>query len=162
MPSPSLTTIVETLAAANVEFVLVGGLAAAAQGAPIATFDVDVVHRRTEDNVGRLLGALSSIDAHYRGRAPGDVLRPTAEILRGTGHSLLVTTLGPLDVLGAIEGGRDYDALLPDSTSIQLRGHEVRVLKLELLVELKRQSTHPKDLAKLPLLEEALRRLRGG
>jgi len=142
--------------------VLVGGLAAAAQGAPIATFDVDIVHRRTDENIARLLAVLGSMDARYRGRAPGDVLRPTAEILRGTGHSLLGTSLGPLDVLGAIEGGRDYDVLLPDCVTIEVRGHTISVLKLELLVALKRQSSHPKDIAKLPLLEEALRRLRGG
>jgi hypothetical protein len=40
-------------------------------------------------------------------------------LLRGTGHSLLMTTLGPLDVLGAIEGGRDYDGLLDVCVSIE-------------------------------------------
>jgi hypothetical protein len=158
--SPSLTDLVDLLAKSGVELVLVGGLAAAAQGAPIATFDVDIVHRRTAENVVRLLAVLATIDARYRGRPGGEVLRPTAPILLGPGHSLLMTALGPLDVLGAIEGGRDYDALLPRSTTIEIRGHAVQVLELELLVELKRQSTHPKDLARLPILEETLRRLR--
>jgi hypothetical protein len=45
-----LTTLLERLVAAEVEVVLVGGLAAVVQGAPITTFDVDVVHRRTEEN----------------------------------------------------------------------------------------------------------------
>jgi len=42
-----LTTLLERLLAADVEFVLVGGLATVVQGAPLTTFDVDVVHRRT-------------------------------------------------------------------------------------------------------------------
>jgi hypothetical protein len=42
-----LTTLLERLLAADVEFVLVGGLAKVVQGAPLTTFDVDVVHRRT-------------------------------------------------------------------------------------------------------------------
>lgn len=160
MASPSLTDLVELLAKSGVELVLVGGLAAAAQGAPIATFDVDIVHRRTAENVERLLAVLGSIDARYRGRPGGDVLRPTSAILLGPGHSLLMTSLGPLDVLGAIEGGRDYDALLPRSAIVEIRGRSVHVLELELIVELKRQSSHPKDLARLPILEETLRRLR--
>lgn len=159
--SPTLTSLLETLAAAGVEFVLVGGLAAAAQGAPVATFDADIVHRRDASNIDRLFAVLDTLDARYRGRAQGEVLRPSREILGGIGHSLLTTSLGQLDVLGAIEGGRDFEALLPLSTSVVIRGWSIRVLGLETLVELTRQSTHPKDLAKLPLLEEALRRLRG-
>ena len=52
MPSPSgnnLTEIILRLADAGVEFVLVGGLAAVAQGAPITTFDVDIVHNALSD-----------------------------------------------------------------------------------------------------------------
>src|SRR5262252_4836206 len=55
MTSPRLTRLLEELAAANIEFILVGGLAAVSQGAPLVTFDVDVVHRRSDDNVDRLL-----------------------------------------------------------------------------------------------------------
>jgi hypothetical protein len=153
---PSLTTLLETIVGAGVELVLVGGLAAAAQGAPIATFDVDVVHRRTPENVARLLAVIATIDARYRGHT--DVRRPTHAILSGSGRSLLMTTLGPLDVLGVIEGGRDYDALLPDTVDIPFRGHSVRVLSLATIVVLKRASTRPKDRAALPILEETLRR----
>src|SRR5262245_143802 len=112
MPSAVLETLLRTLASGGVELIVVGGLAAVAQGAPILTRDVAIVHRRTDDNVQQLVDVLLAIDARYRGRPAGDVLRPTVEILRGPGHSLLQTRLGPLDVLGAIEGGRDYDALL--------------------------------------------------
>ena len=73
-----------------------------------------------------------------------------------------MTHLGPLDALGSIEGGLDYDALLPDSIEIELSGHRVRVLSLETLVRLKRSSSDPKDRQKLPVLEEALRRLQSG
>jgi hypothetical protein len=70
---------------------------------------------------------------------------------------LLKTNLGPLDVLGAIEGGRDYDALLPTSHRIRIAGHSVYVLDLATLIELKRGSTRPKDQLVLPVLEETLR-----
>ena len=160
-PPSELTTLLSRLSTARVDFVLVGGLAAVAQGAPITTHDVDIVQRRTPDNVDRLLSFLSSIDARYRGRASDQVLRPTASALLGPGHSLLMTDLGPLDVLGAIEGGRAYDDLLPDSIEIAVGGNAIAVLGLPALVALKRGSTHPKDRYTLLILEETLRRAGG-
>ena len=160
MASPSLESLLATLASSDVEFVVVGMLAAVAQGAPVTTHDVDIVHRRTTENIDRLVDVLvNRLDARYRGRS--DILRPTAEILAGPGHSLLMTNAGPVDVLGAIEGGRDYDALLPTSHRIEISGHPVYVLNLETLIELKRGSPRLKDQMVLPLLEETLRQ-RGG
>lgn len=155
MASPSLESLLETLAASDVEFIVVGMLAAVAQGAPVTTHDLDIVHRRTPENITKLVDVLvNKLDARYRGRT--DVLRPTAEILAGP-HSLLKTSLGPLDVLGAIEGGRDYEALLPSSRRIEISGHQVYVLGLATLIELKRGSTRLKDQLVLPVLEETLR-----
>ena len=69
-----------------------------------------------------------------------------------------MTDLGPLDVLGAIEGSKTHDDLLPRSIEIEVEGRAIHVLELEALVELKRDSTHAKDRHVLPILEEALRR----
>jgi hypothetical protein len=157
MGSPSLESLLATLAASDVEFIVVGMLAAVAQGAPVTTHDLDIVHHRTPENVARLVDVLvGTLDARYRGH--DKVLRPTAEILAGPGHSLLQTRLGPLDVLGAIEGDRDYVALLPASHRIEIAESAVYVLGLETLIELKRGSTRRKDQLALPVLEETLRR----
>jgi hypothetical protein len=156
MASPALETLLETLATSGVDFVVVGALAAVAQGAPITTHDLDIVHHREIANVERLVAMLLAIDARDRGRS--DVMRPTAEMLVGPGHSLLQTRLGPLDVLGAIEGGRAYEQLLPSSIDLDFAGHRVRVLDLAMIVELKRESTRAKDKQMLPILEATLRR----
>ena len=157
MAGADLTSLLEKLAASDVEFVLVGGLAAVAQGAPIATFDVDIVHTRTPANVDRLLAFLAGIGAHHRGQQ-GPPLPPSRNALEGPGHSQFATVLGPLDALGAIEGGRGYDELQPDSLVIDLGGRPLRLLSLEALVRYKRRSTNPKDKLRLPVLEAALRR----
>src|SRR6187549_134755 len=95
-PPAELTTLLSRLAASGVEFVLVGGLAAVAQGAPLTTQDVDIVHRRTAENVEALLGFLSSVNARHRGH-PNAVVPPSASTLLGRGYNLLMTDLGPLD-----------------------------------------------------------------
>jgi hypothetical protein len=160
-PPQSLTTLLARLAASGTEFLLVGGLAAVAQGAPLATVDVDVVHRRTEANLDRLLAFLAGAGARYRGRPAGQVILPTREALLGRGHHLLATALGPLDLLGAIEGGRDFDGLLPESVEIQVEGQRVRVVRLRTLAELKRGSSSAKDRLTLAIIEDTLHRLSG-
>ena len=52
---PNLSQILEGLSRAGVDFILVGGLAAVVQGAPITTMDVDIVHRQSPENITRLL-----------------------------------------------------------------------------------------------------------
>jgi hypothetical protein len=56
------------------------------QGAPISTNDLDIVHRRTPENVARLLEVLLHLDATMRYDFARRGLRPTAEMLAGKGQ----------------------------------------------------------------------------
>jgi hypothetical protein len=155
MASPRYRDTLVTLAAHEVELILVGVLSAVVQGAPVTTFDVDIVHRRTAENVDRLLEALAELDATYR--LDPRKLRPSASHLIGPGHQLLHTKLGDLDCLGEIDGGRDYDALLPDSVEISLgEGYTLRVLTVSALIGIKERAGRAKDLAALPALRATL------
>lgn len=156
--SADLGAILEGLLKAGVDFILVGGLAAVIQGAPITTMDVDIVHDQSVENIDRLFAFLKSIDAFYR-RPDDKVIQPKADDLSGGGHVLFTTRLGPLDVLAAIEEGRAYGDLLEHTVEIGFRNHTIRVLDLKMLIELKRSSTDPKDMQRLPVLEETLRQL---
>jgi hypothetical protein len=156
-PPAELTTLLSELAASGAEFLLVGGLAAVAQGAPLTTQDVDIVHRRTAENVDRLLAFLSSISARYREQL-GAPIPPSRQALLGPRHNLLMTDLGPLDVLGAIEGGRGYEELVPDAAVIPLGTHSIHVQRLATLADLKRGSTTEKDKLTLAILEATLDR----
>ena len=72
-----LSKLLKHLNNAGIEFILVGGLAAVAQGAPISTFDMDIVHRRTDDNIKKLHTLLISVGATQR-RPDADSRRNTA------------------------------------------------------------------------------------
>ena len=54
------------LAEHDVSFLVVGGVCAVIHGAPVSTFDLDIVPERSGDNVARLLRALTSVDAVHR------------------------------------------------------------------------------------------------
>lgn len=55
--------IFATLVSHEVDFVLIGGLAGVAQGAPWPTMDADVVIATEDDNLVRLDGALRELAA---------------------------------------------------------------------------------------------------
>ena len=106
VPKLDIEAILRTFDAHGVEYIVVGGVCALLHGAPIATFDLEVVHSRNAANVGRLLKALEELDACYRVN-PEKRMRPSASHLSSPGHQLLITRFGPLDVLGRIGSGRE-------------------------------------------------------
>ena len=101
MASRNLAELLRCLVKGNVECILVGGMAGVMRGAPVVTADVDIVHRRETDNVKRLVRVLEELQAVYR--HDDRRLRPTESHLMGPGHQLLLTRLGPLDALGALD-----------------------------------------------------------
>lgn len=153
-----LGALLEKLCEAQVEFILVGGLAAVVQGAPVTTLDVDIVHSRAPDNISRLMSVLKSLDAIYR-RPDDKIIEPTQTDLSGMGHLLLSTRLGPLDILSFIEERKTYEDLIDHTEKIPFRGHILQVLGLKTMVELKRASSDPGDRQRLRILEETLRQL---
>src|SRR4051794_20335700 len=128
-----LDALIQALLAANIEFIVVGGAAAVLHGAPITTQDLDIVHRRTAENVQRLSQLLAELDARFRGR---DV-RPSAEVLAGSGQLNLSTSLGPLDPLCVLHDGRGYEELLPHTTVLTDGPSAIRVLDLDTLIAVK-------------------------
>ncbi len=57
--------ILGTLCDHDVDFVVVGGVAAILEGAPVSTFDLDILHDPSEENHRRLLAALEELNARY-------------------------------------------------------------------------------------------------
>ena len=145
------------LASAGVEFVIVGGVAAVLQGAPVTTLDLDIVHRRTPENVERLLGVLRRLDAVMRYDLANRGLRPTAEMLSGRGQLNLSTSLGPLDPLCELHEGQGYEELLAHSDIVTDDGLSLHVLDLPTLIEIKAHAGRAKDRLMLPVLIATLK-----
>ena len=156
MPESDFFDILAALRRSEVDFILVGGLAAAVVGVVSSTLDVDIVHSRDAANVARLLPVLESLDAVFRIQ-PERRIKPNSSYVSGPGHLNLITRFGPLDVLGSIGRGLTYADLLPHSVEKDIGdGILVRVLDLETLISLKEDLGTEKDRAMLPLLRQAL------
>src|SRR5579885_642698 len=151
-PSNNLRAILQALAEHAVDFIVIGGVSAALQGAPITTFDLDVVHSRAPENLDRLLSALQALDAYYR-EQPSRRLRPDRSHLSSAGHQLLMTRYGPLDLLGTVTGNRGYEDLVEHTIDQPLEeGLRVRLLDLATVIRLKEEMGRDKDKAVLPVL----------
>jgi len=156
MQASRFRPVLRALREAEVDFIVVGGLAAVFNGAPVNTFDTDVVHSRDQANIARLLPVLETLDAIYRIQ-PDRRLRPTASHLASPGHQNLITRYGPVDFLGTIGRNLGYADLLPHSEEFDIgEGVRVRVLDLETLIAIKEELGGEKDRAVLPVLRRTL------
>ena len=145
--------LIKGLVAGGIRFVLVGGLAASAQGSAYVTLDMDICYERTRENIGKIVAYLKSIRARLRG-APGDVPFILDERTFSFGINFTFQTdLGDLDLLGEMAGVGPYAEALKLSDTLDLFGHRVDVLSIEGLIRAKKAAGRPKDIAHMKELE---------
>lgn len=148
--------LVGSLAEGDVDFVIVGGLAATVHGSARLTQDIDVVYARDEANLARLVEALAPFEPYLRGAPPGLPFEWSADTLRRGLNFTLTTSVGDIDLLGEITGGGGYTDLLAHTIEIDLFGQECRCLDLQSLIRTKRAAGRPRDLQMLAELEALL------
>lgn len=153
---PRFLELLEVLRNSGTEFVIVGGVAAIIEGAPVTTLDLDIVYRADTANIERLATALERLGAKYRDPA-GRVIAPTVERLRQNRVNLLETSAGLLDALQEIGDKWGYEEIVDRSSERPVGDLKVRVLDLAAIIETKEASARPKDEATLPVLRETLR-----
>ena len=149
----SLSGLLSALGEAQVDFILVGGVAAAAHGSARLTQDVDIVYRRGKDNLERIVAAIGSSQPYLRGAPPGLPFRFDVATLAAGLNFTLSTSLGPMDLLGEIAGGGRYEDLLDHCITADAFGVRCRVLDLDTLIATKRAAGRPKDFEALAELE---------
>jgi hypothetical protein len=137
----------------EVEFILVGGVAATVHGASRLTQDLDIVYSRKPENIVRLVKALTPFNPYPRGAPPGLPFRWDEKTVSQGINFTLITELGSLDLLGEITGGGDYDDLISHVFEVEAFGIKLRCLKLDRLIYVKRAAGRPKDFEAIAELE---------
>lgn len=148
--------ILKVLADQNVEFILVGGVAATIHGSARLTQDIDIVYSRAPTNLERLVVALGPYKPYPRGAPPGLPFRWDIRTLENGLNFTLTTTLGDIDLFGEITGGGDYEGLSEDYLVVNVFGCEVKCIGLDRLIHVKRAAGRPKDLDAIAELEAIL------
>jgi len=148
--------LLRRLVAAEVRFVVVGGLAVGAWGVVRGTKDVDVVVDLESGNLRRVAEVAVAAGGHVQqGRAfLGSPVSIAAAL--GSGEQVAIETdLGRLDVVQGLEGIPSYEELRSRAIEAEILGVPVAVCSIEDLREMKRAAGRTRDLADLEDLEAA-------
>lgn len=151
--------LLRSLVQHDVEFCVIGAVAAWLQGNPSVTLDLDVMPRRELENAERLAAALNSLGSRPRG-SDAPVALEGADFL-GWQIQSFDTEAGPLDVvpLATAIGGFENVATI----ELALGDLSVRTITIDEVIASKEELGRPKDKAALPALyatREALHRRR--
>jgi hypothetical protein len=137
--------LIEALSDAEVDFVLIGGLAGIAHGSAYPTYDVDVMYARDEGNRERLATVLRDLNATLRGAPPEPPFQLDARTLEEGGNFTFETRNGPLDIVAYPAGAPPFAELKNASAEIELGGRRVRVASLDHMIAMKDAAGRPKD-----------------
>ena len=156
--------LLRVLADHGVDFVVIGGVAARLQGAPILTQDVDVTPAPDGANLDRLARALRSINARLRSPDdPNGVEFPLeARFLAGIRSWTLVSDVGDVDLVFEPAGTDGYRDVVIDADRLTVAEDpplRVYVASLPTVIRSKEAAGRDKDRAALPLLRRTLEEL---
>jgi hypothetical protein len=153
-PDRILTALVKR----QVEFVVIGAVAAIAQGGPLITQGLDITPAREPGNLDRLARALKDLDARLRlpDDSSGIEFPIEPRFLGSVGSWTLKTPSGDLDLLFVPSGTAGYEDLKRSAVSVELWGQEVLVASLADIIRMKEAAGRPKDLGQLPALRQTL------
>jgi hypothetical protein len=153
----NLSELTRRLVEAQVEFVLIGGFAAAAHGATLVTRDVDICCRFNEPNLMRLQKALAGLHPAHRSR-PDLPLALTPGQCADLNNLHLDTDLGRVDCLSEVLGVGNFESALAHSVELELPFGSCRILDLETLIRAKEAMDRDHDRLTVRQLIEIQRR----
>lgn len=144
--------ILRVLQDAEVDFVVIGGLASQAHGSSSLTGDLDICYERSPVNLARLSGALRQLAAIRRGDEALARIPLDARALRSGDVFTTSTRFGILDLLGNPDPGLTYAELRERASRVPLHRRSVWVASLDDLIAMKRAAGRPKDRIELEIL----------
>ncbi len=154
--------MIDALQEHDVVFIVVGVLAAVAQGSPVPTRDLDVTPSRAPENYERLAAALRDLDAKLRlpdGTGLDFPIEP--QYLAGNESWTLLTRVGVLDLVYMPAGTSGFDDLRRSALEVDLgTGRPVLVAALTDVIRMKEAANRLKDQAALPALRQTLEEIR--
>jgi predicted nucleotidyltransferase len=142
-----LTLIARLLAKHKLEAILIGNAAAALQGSPITTQDLDFMFRKTPVNLTKLKRIADDLDAI--------VLRP---FYPASGLFRVVRDRDglQLDFMARIDGIRSLAVLRSNASRVEFGGVNLMVASLSDVIRSKEAAGRPQDKAVLPILRKTL------
>ncbi|HRY48623.1 MAG TPA: hypothetical protein P5186_11285 [Candidatus Paceibacterota bacterium] len=128
--------IIDALNHHQVDYVVIGGIAAVLHGCPEQTYDLDILYANTEENRHRLLLALQAIGAEWD-------LPLNDEVLQRQPVFALNTRFGDLDIMTWVPAVEDYQSVVGRTQVFPVGTQTVRALDLPMLITTKEAAADP-------------------
>ncbi len=145
--APILTRVARVLRETGLEAVMIGNAAAALQGAPVTTVDVDFLFRKTPANLRKLKKVARAFDA--------TILRPyypVSDLFRVAAEDLALQ----IDFMATVHGLRSYNRVKSRAISVDVGGETFLVASLPDIIASKRAADRPRDRSVLDALTTTL------
>ena len=144
--SPTLARVARLLEKHGLETVLIGNAAAALQGAPVTTVDLDFLFRKTPANLKKLKALAAELGAV--------ILKPYYPV-SGLFRIVRDSDGLQLDFMSAIDGVRSFEGLRSRALRVRFGEAAIHVAALADIIKSKKAAGRPRDLAVLATLEKA-------
>ena len=142
-----LVAIAKSLTEAKLDAVMVGNAAAAIQGAPVTTVDIDFMIRDVKLNIKKLTQVAASLDCELL-----NMSSPTVNMFR------IVHKTEPiqLDFLFGLTGVNSFAGLRSRADIVKFGDYPLQIASLEDIIRSKEVANRPKDIAVLYTLKASL------
>ncbi|MBW1697664.1 MAG: nucleotidyltransferase [Deltaproteobacteria bacterium] len=145
--APVLKKIARALNQARLEAVMVGNAAAALQGAPVTTLDIDFMFRKTPTNLRKLKAFARELDAQ--------ILKPFYPV--SSLYRVINDDTGlQVDFMSVLHGIKSFESLRSDAVEVEFEGYPLKIASLEKIIHSKKALGRPRDLAVIEILEKTL------
>lgn len=145
--APLLALVSQVLVRHRLDAVVIGNAAAALQGSPVTTMDVDFMFRQTPTNLRKLKAVADDLEAMVlRPYYPASALFRVVRDRDGL----------QLDFMAKVDGVRSFEALKARATPVRFGRSTLLVASLRDIIRSKERAGRPQDLAVLPVLRKTL------
>ena len=145
MVDPQFKAAIQRLQEAEVQFVVIGGVALILQGGAHVTTDIDFSFAPDEANRQKLAETMNQIHPKPLGWTSFEPYVITAEKLQRARFFNLKTDIGPIDLLPLPAGIDSFEGLWERADVMELEGISVRIASIDDLIDMKKAAGRPKD-----------------
>ncbi len=149
MDNPYLE-LLEALAAKSIRFVVAGGVAVVLHGVERVTMDIDIAVDMEWSNLNKFVELVRELGLKPRAPVPDDFIVDPANRTKLVieKNALVFTYVDPSHPLKHIDvfltEDHSFAELYPDSSRVQIRGHQIAVASIEKLINLKHKVDPPR------------------
>jgi len=150
----------------HIDFVIVGGVAAALHGSSRVTFDLDIVPSMAPDSWSAIVELLWSLGARPRIPEPVERIRDVEQVRRWQDEKGMLalnfrTPDGSTEVDLLVSESNRLDALRQRAVTVVVDGRRFFVASIDDLVAMKQQAGRPQDLLDIAQLQDIKKRAEG-